>query len=321
MIRKAGVVGCTSAAAVFLAVVTGCASPSQQSAPQPSTPPPVSPQAAPVPEPPTSSLEVAYEEALSATDDSFDAAFDKLKAALPQVDGDFVTEGDLLRTEGELWGDVNAARRDRISRATGKTPQVRFGPELVAALKPNGSQDYWDAGRRTLSYAIDRNSFKDPKRAALVETHIKQAVADWEAACPEQQKCGLQFVFRNDAKPTHQNNTFIVKQVNARGTFIAAAFFPSYASARRFVNIDPSFFTTSYDKTGVLRHELGHVLGYRHEQIRDILGCKPEGTQWLPITPYDPHSVMHYLCGGGGTLSLQLTDLDKQGHVKAYGGQ
>lgn len=299
--------------ASVLVVMVGCSS----SEPQPASTPPATTQAALAPAP----VEAAYEEALSATDESFAAAFDKLKAALPQVEGDFVTEGDLLRTEQELEGDVKAARRDRIVRATGKTPQVVFGPELVAALKPNGTRDFWAADRRTLTYAIDRSSFKDPKQAALVETHIKAAIADWMAACTAAQNCGLQFVFRNDAKPSHNDNTFIVKRVNAKGAFIAAAFFPSYPSARRFVHIDPSFFTTTYDKIGVLRHELGHVLGYRHEHIRDILGCKLEGTQWLPITPYDPHSVMHYLCGGGGTLSLQLTDVDKLGHVKAYGGQ
>jgi hypothetical protein len=265
-------------------------------------------------------VELAYEAALSAADeDSFAAALSRLKAVLPRMDGDFVTEGDLLRSEDQLDADVRAARRDRTLRAEGKTPQAPIGPELVAAKKPNGALDYWDAGQRTLTYAIDRNSFKDPQRVALVETHIKQAVADWEAACTPEQNCDLKFVLRHDPKPTHHNNTFIVKQVNAQGLFIAAAFFPSYPSAKRFVSIDPSFFTTHYDKTGVLRHELGHVIGYRHEQIRNIPGCKQEGVQWVPITPYDPHSVMHYMCGGGGTLSLQLTDLDKRGHVKAYG--
>jgi hypothetical protein len=305
--------------ATLLVLVTGCSAP-PQSGTTPAPPPPAPSPAAGL-QSPTSPVEAAYEAALSATDDSFGAAFDKLKELLPQVDGEFVTEGDLLRTEDELRRDIEASRRDRIRRASGQTPQVVFGPELTAALRPNGTQDFWEAGKRTLTYAIDRGSFKDPQRAALVEGHIKQAIADWEGACTVQQKCDLKFIFRDDAKPTHKDNTFIVKHVNAKGAFIAAAFFPSYPSARRFVYIDPSFFTTLYDKTGVLRHELGHALGYRHEHIRDILGCRQEGTQWLPITPYDPHSVMHYLCGGGGTLSLQLTDRDKEGHVKAYGGQ
>lgn len=302
------------ALAAFAVLFSGCSTPPAPAAT--STPPPAAQPAGGT----RSALEAAYEDALRAPDPAFDAAFEKLKGVLPRVEGDFVTEGDLLRTEAELRRDIEAARRNRALRSSGQQPSVAVGPELVAALKPNGSRDFWDAGRRTLTYSIDRRSFADPKQAALVENHIKQATADWEAACTAQQKCDVRFVFRNDAKPTHQQNTFIVKQVNSDGAFIAAAFFPSYPSARRFVNIDPSFFSTSYDKTGVLRHELGHVLGYRHEHIRDIVGCRLEGTQWVPITPYDPHSVMHYMCGGGGTLSLQLTDLDKQGHARAYGG-
>lgn len=305
------------ATAVALFVVMGCSSPSEQAASRaPSTEKtPVSGGESQSP------IELAYEAALSAPDeDAFAAALARLKSTLPKVEGDFVTEGDLLRSDRQLEEDVRAARRDRFLLAQGQAPQVPIGPELVAAKKPNGSADYWGVGHRTLTYAIDRSSFKDPAHATLVETHIKQAVADWEAVCPVE-RCGLDFVFRDDPKPTHQNNTFIVKSVDAKGVFIAAAFFPSYASAKRVVSIDPSFFTTTYDKAGVLRHELGHIIGYRHEQARSIPGCKPEGSQWIPITPYDPHSVMHYMCGGGGTLSLQLSDTDKQGHVKAYGGQ
>lgn len=305
--------------AVLISVV-GCARTSNQPA-VPAVPPAVLSAPATANHPPMSNLEDTYEEVLSASDVTFDDAFEKLKAELPQFEGDFITEGDLLRTEEQLRHDVEALRRDRLLRASGHTPQVAIGPELVAALRPNGASDLWPEGNRTLTYSIDPKSFKDPKQAALVEQHIKEAVADWEAICTAGQKCGLSFVFRPDTKPTHKTNTFIVRRVNANGAFIAAAFFPSYPSARRFVNIDPSFFTTAYDKTGVLRHEVGHVLGYRHEHIRDILGCRQEGTHWLPITPYDAHSVMHYMCGGGGTLSLRLTDIDKQGHVKAYGGE
>lgn len=304
----------------LVTALSGC-SPSPNPTPTQTALPAATATPAPSPAKMATPLEAAYEEALSAPDAALTAAFEKLKALLPKVEGDFITEGDLLRTEGELRNDIAAARRDRQRRTTGEKPLVVLGPELVAALKPNGDRDFWAAGHRTLIYSIDRNSFSDMKQASIVETHIKQATEAWESACTVQQKCDITFEFREDPKPSHQHATFIVRNVNSQGAFIAASFFPSYPSDRRVLNIDPTFFTTSYDKTGVLRHELGHVLGYRHEHIRDILGCRLEGTQWLPITPYDPHSVMHYLCGGGGTLSLALTDLDKQGHVLAYGGK
>ena len=62
---------------------------------------------------------------------------------------------------------------------------------------------------------------------------------------------------------------FTVRHVDAGGQFIAAAFFPTYPPLRRRVLIDPSYFADdlSFDRVGVLRHELGHVLGFRHEHI------------------------------------------------------
>lgn len=74
----------------------------------------------------------------------------------------------------------------------------------------------------------------------------------------------------------------------------------------------------SFDKTGVLRHELGHVLGYRHEHIGNVPGCNTEGVSWERLTPYTPNSVMHYFCGGAGSFDLSLRDLDKAGHRCLY---
>jgi hypothetical protein len=74
----------------------------------------------------------------------------------------------------------------------------------------------------------------------------------------------------------------------------------------------------------VLRHELGHVLGFRHEHIRDEapLGCPEDdiGTkQTSNLTPFDRYSVMHYLCGGAGSKELNITDFDRRGARSLYG--
>ena len=94
------------------------------------------------------------------------------------------------------------------------------------------------------------------------------------------------------------------------------------ALAPRRVLVDPTFFTTSFDQVGVLRHELGHVLGFRHEHIRgeapDV--CPDESqTGTVDLTEYDPQSVMHYLCGSMGNKELRITALDKVGSRKVYG--
>ena len=120
---------------------------------------------------------------------------------------------------------------------------------------------------------------------------------------------------------SHNDVTFIVRRYDSVSEYVAAAFFPNYAPARRYLNIDPSYFTTSFDRVGVLRHELGHVLGYRHEHIRGVAGCYQEDDQWRPLTQYDPRSVMHYFCGGAGNLQLTLTELDRSGHRTLYIGR
>ena len=72
----------------------------------------------------------------------------------------------------------------------------------------------------------------------------------------------------------------------------------------------------------MLRHELGHTLGFRHEHIRSEAppACPDEPTyDTLDLTAYDPQSVMHYFCGQVGSRELAITDLDRLGAQKVYG--
>lgn len=115
---------------------------------------------------------------------------------------------------------------------------------------------------------------------------------------------------------------FVVRYLNQPGTMIASAFFPNDPPSRRRVFIFPSYAGTSFDKVGVLRHELGHVLGFRHEHIRSEAPavCQGEDTGFtLSLSNYDPHSVMHYLCGGAGNPGLTITDIDRISAQQVYG--
>jgi len=109
---------------------------------------------------------------------------------------------------------------------------------------------------------------------------------------------------------------------DAGGSVIASSFFPSDPPDRRHLLIDPTYFTTSFDKVGVFRHELGHVLGFRHEHIRnEAPPVCPNEPLWdtQVLSAYDPKSVMHYFCGGVGSHDLSITDLDRKGARMVYG--
>jgi Matrixin len=251
-------------------------------------------------------VEALYKAALERPGD--DQAFRKYLEALPRYRNRYVTEGDVLRSEQQV-------REDLAARA--RAGQAQRGGELIVNTE-NGVETYWkELAARTLTYAVDRSSFSCASDYARVVKDLDEATGDWELACAD---CKVDFVHKRDldAAPSHESVTFIVRQVDAQGQFIAAAFFPNDAPADRFVDIDPSYYATEIETRGVLRHELGHVLGYRHEHIRGVAGCFQENAAWKPLTPYDSQSVMHYFCGGGGNGRLELSDPDKLGHKSLY---
>jgi hypothetical protein len=149
---------------------------------------------------------------------------------------------------------------------------------------------------------------------------VVQAMAN--AAAAWQGPTGVRFVYRGDqdgnCTASNTNVLFDVRPVSG-GAYLARAFFPNDGRSTRNVLIDWSAFTASWSLTGILRHELGHVLGFRHEHIRVGSGCS-EDSSWTGVTTYDSASVMHYpQCNGTNTGDLVLTQRDIEGAAIAYG--
>lgn len=200
-----------------------------------------------------------------------------------------------------------------------------FGLELNDALPaliadaPQGKVIAWDdVTKRNITYCVS-TSFGG--RYNIVVAAMAEAAKAWEDVSDVK--------FNHVAKldQSCDENTaavvFDVRPVNVNEQYLARAFFPRYARSKRNVLIDESALTLGPGKltlVGILRHELGHALSYRHEQTRPEAGKCFEDSNWKPLSDYDAFSVMHYpQCNGLGDWSLNLTESDKRGAACLYG--
>jgi hypothetical protein len=265
---------------------------------------------------------------MNATSGGSPPLIERLRAGARSIELDGVTywrvEGDLLLDAGQL--EAYAREQERIEATLAEAR--RAGRPLVAtaeidSLHEGGRIVRWAPGLE-LTYCVLRRSFLTggDRGYRLVVDCLRQACEDWEATC------GVRF--RHLTEHDHATDRpaevlFTVREFDARGIVVAAAFFPNDPVDRRQVQVDPMFYAldeTTFDRVGVMRHELGHVLGFRHEQISSGApkGCPDEPTYGkIDLTLYDPRSVMHYFCAGGGTHELKITDLDREGAQRVYG--
>jgi serine protease len=182
----------------------------------------------------------------------------------------------------------------------------------------NGVDAKWSATQKlNLSYCVS-TTFGTNHTAAV--NAMAAAASAWEAAA------NVKFVYvsaQNGSCTASNNNVlFDVNPVNSGGQYLARAFFPDSPRSSRNVLIDNTAFgnTSPWTLAGILRHELGHTLGFRHEHTRPEAGTCFEDNNWRALTSYDSFSVMHYpQCNGDQTGDLVLTTLDKQGVSGLYG--
>lgn len=215
-------------------------------------------------------------------------------------------------------------------------------PLVQTPLRATTEQDQivrWVPGV-PLKYCVLKWTFgADQNKYELVKANMRAAAADWAKAC------GVTFVHVEEHDAVPRGTVFPLDSNNARKVLfvvaqkdipaIAMAFFPNDPRSRRLLWVDPEdYFTTRIDKVGVLRHELGHVLGFRHEHISPDAPvwtsafCKVESNRnSKPILGgYDRKSVMHYPCEGQlgdgpvpENFKLIISDLDKLGAQAVYG--
>jgi serine protease len=183
----------------------------------------------------------------------------------------------------------------------------------------------WDDTQKlNLTYCVSSTGFTSLQHGITVQA-LSDATSAWETVA------NVNFIYQSAQDGTctasNTNVVFDVRPVDSGGAYYVRSFFPDTPRSARNILIDPLAFGSiaPLSLTGLLRHELGHVLGFDHEHIRpeasatSIPGCV-EGPDWRALTSYDPASVMHFpSCNGTGDWSFALSALDAQGAAALYG--
>lgn len=224
--------------------------------------------------------------------------------------GVYIVDGDIpIKSKADL--------RDYYDRYVAKD-----GALIVHRV--GGVDSVWDdEAKHNLTYCVSRGF--GPFYSEVVAT-MNEAVSAWMAVAD----VSYQHIESEDGRcdASNMNVVFDVSPAPRSALYTARAFFPDYPRAIKNVLIHESAFSPSEEHpeltvTGVLRHELGHTLGFRHEHIRpQSNGDCGERAPWRAVTPYDRTSVMHYphaRCGGNDEWSLRLSDSDIYGVVVIYG--
>jgi len=235
-------------------------------------------------------------------------SFEEFKASVyrePGEHGVYVISGDVpVANDAELFKIWQATEGGALSVYT-----------------EGGADVVWNATqKKQLTYCVS-TAFGANK--TTIETALNEATKNgWE------KMANVKFIHvtAQDANcnAANPNVMFDVNPVNSGGQYLARAFFPNFTRDQRNVLVDNTAFTGgagNWPLKNVLGHELGHVLGFRHEHIRPEAnaGQCAEDNQFRALTPYDAASVMHYPQCNGTSTDLSFTARDKTGVEALYG--
>ncbi|WP_437993946.1 hypothetical protein [Sorangium sp. So ce145] len=238
-------------------------------------------------------------------------SFDEWKASLPRDpnDGAYLVDGDIGVHDDVTLKELSA--------------EYQQPGALIVNTRGDGSDDRWSDEQKTnLTYCVSPR-FGDDHDAVVAAT--RSAGSAWARAA------AVRFVYEPDhdeACEQYEEHPVLFEVVPASGTtYNGRAFLPSMVARgyhRVFIDLENIARAAPKTLTGVLRHELGHVLGFRHEHARpEGNGACTERPGWRALTPYDPGSVMHYnaesRCEGTNGGDYVLTWLDKAGAAELYG--
>ena len=224
--------------------------------------------------------------------------------------GLFVVDGDTpVRSREELRLVYRRYVEDRSSIGTRR--------RALIVHQVDGVDARWDDVQAlNLSYCVSTTF--EANYGATVQAMEEATAKGWEIPA------NVHFIHEaaqdSACDETNENVVFDVNPITGVG-YLARAFFPNFERAFRNILINTAAFgdISPWTLAGVLRHETGHALGFRHEHTRPEAGVCFEDNNWRALTVYDSDSVMHYpQCNGTNRGDLVITELDAEGAASLY---
>jgi serine protease len=232
----------------------------------------------------------------------------------PFPGGKYIVDGDTS------IADIKHLQEFYATKIQATAAQKASSTAALVLSTVSGEDNAWARALRSqLTYCVSK-AFG--AQYAKVVSDMDSATQAWMSVAAVK----FSHVTGEDTSCTADNSQvmFDIRPVNVDGKYLARSFFPNDERPQRNVLIDDTAFEVDpagkLQLVGILRHELGHTLGFRHEHTRPEAGTCFEDSDWRPVTDYDALSVMHYpQCNGAGDWSLVLTDKDKSGAACVYG--
>lgn len=227
------------------------------------------------------------------------------RVTLPD-DGVFYATGDVLLSEEELVASLISPAYVNVALESDERHTLDWQPQSTAALanllvtwdsnlRAIGNVVLWKE-RSHLYYVVDSESFPGT-RANEVRAALSRASDDWFEASgirwdsvpalePALAKGWPQ-------APELKDVEFIVRYVGRGADGLdgeyALGFFPGSPRLQHVLRITPGFFDqTEYTLEGLLRHELGHIMGFVDERGRaggGLSAVDPASIMFLAIDP------------------------------------